>query len=214
MPGKRKRRSVKELREQAAAKAREQEEADKRASQRTYVMQMMSAGRWIPGISQINLAAQWEVPEKLVEQRAKEAGRALRALCKLDEEFKAQARAECIQTFRTIRAYALGRASAPDETRQESIEDGVRTVRIERHERNVAQLLDVALRATSAFGRYTGVEPLSRRIDAESDAHPIDTWSREECIEFLERRKTKRALPESVGVFETIGEDADGGPVH
>lgn len=180
---------------------------------------MMSQGRWIPGVTPIQLANQWGVTQEVVIQLSRRASATLRTLCVMTPEFKKTVEAECLQTFRTIRTFALAKASQSSEQRQESMENGVRTIRIDRAQQNVAPLLDVALRATRALGLYTGVEPDARRAHDDDKAHdPFEGWSREEIEDYASGRRQRRALPQAVGAFETIGEELDDeesdAPVH
>jgi len=188
--GRPKRRSKKKLEESAREKrARETLQAE-RLEQEQMILTTMSQGRWVPGVTPLQLAKQWGVTQNVVVQLSRKASATLRSLSKMTPEFREEVLAECLQTFRTIRAFALSKASVPDE-------------------RNPAPLLDVALRATRALGQYTGVEPDGRRDDDDKTHDPFSGWSRQEIEDYVSGRKARRALPEGVGEFETIGEEVD-----
>lgn len=197
------RRSRAELEERAREKVAADLAAEERDRHRQHILSMMSAGRWVPGVSVGALANQWDKKITYVESRAKDASQTLRTLCKMTPEFKETALAECIQTFRTIRAFALGKASQTEPIRNEKGE----IVQAGRPEAQVAGLLDVALRATRALGQYTGVEP-SQRAPEEDEPDRFHNWSRDELKEYI-AGKNRRALPEAAGAFETIGETVD-----
>jgi hypothetical protein len=97
------------------------------------VLQMMQAGEWNAGSSHLALAQKWGVHPGTVEHVAAEANRLLRHAFRSDPDARAEALAECLTTFRTVRLRMLANGSVA--------------------------AMRVALDAAEAFGRYNGVEP-------------------------------------------------------
>jgi len=171
---------------------------DVNAQRRDAIVRMMSEGRWLPGVSQEQLAEAWGVSPEVVHHRAQEAGRVLRALCTLTDEFKEEVLAEVLTTFRVIRTMAMQKATEKGNT-------------------NPAGSLGVALQATRLFGFYTGVEPAKKTEDVTPKQDPFEGWTPEEVRDFADTgRKPRRALVAlSTGNFGLIGEkpiDTQGEP--
>lgn len=125
------------------------------------IIMLMSTGRWIPGFSEKELAEKHNRSPDRIVHLAVEASRAVRRAVRAGDDFDEMCRAECLTTFRSIRAIAMAKATAQGAT-------------------NVGTVLMAAIHATRMFGFYTGIEPARKTEDVTPNRDPFEGWTREE----------------------------------
>jgi hypothetical protein len=126
------------------------------------IIKLMSTGRYIPGFTHRDLAEKFDCSPDRILHLASEASRAVRRAVRHGVDFEEECRAECLTTFRAIRALAMAHATTPGA-------------------RNVGSCLMAATHATRLFGFYTGIEPARKTEDVTPTHDPFDGWTREEA---------------------------------
>lgn len=150
------------------------------------IVDLMSRGQWLAGVSDKALAKQWACTADNVRKISAEASRLIRARLRDDPAAKAEARAMLLQNFEVIRAKAMAKGDAPS--------------------------LRVALDAMRAYGFYLGIEP-SKRIDVTERHDPFEGWTTDEKLAYSrDGRRPRRAI----GRVAQLGEQREGDepPVH
>jgi hypothetical protein len=148
------------------------------------VVDLMSRGQWLAGVSDKALAKQWRCTADNARKISAEASRLIRARLRDDPAAKAEARAMLLQNFEVIRAKAMAKGDAPS--------------------------LRVALDAMRAYGFYLGIEP-AKRLDVTERADPFEGWTTDEKLAFSRdgrrpRRALARVATEGLGAVEHGGE--------
>lgn len=174
---------------------------------RDHILGMMSRGQWLPGASEDALAERWNITPRAVKERAEEASKLMRMMCRATPEFQESVRAEVLQTFRVIRAMGMRAAAGPEHPGPDATpaQLSAHAEALRRHQ--PAPALAVALQATRLFGFYTGVEPAKKIEDVTPVADPFEGWTLEQKREFAETgKRPKRALAElSAGRYGIAG---------
>jgi hypothetical protein len=133
-----------------------------------HIVDLMSRGQWLAGVSDKALAKQWRCTPDNVRKISAEASRLIRARLRDDPEAKAEARAMLLQNFEVIRAKAMAKGDAPS--------------------------LRVALDAMRAYGFYLGIEP-AKRLDVTERVDQFEGWTTDEKLAFSrDGRRPRRAL--------------------
>lgn len=121
------------------------------------IVDLMSRGQWLAGVSDKMLAKQWHCTAENVRKVSAEASRLIRARLRDTPQAKQEARAMLLQNFEVIRAKAMAKGDAPS--------------------------LRVALDAMRAYGFYLGIEP-AKRLDVTERADPFEGWTTDEKLAY------------------------------
>jgi hypothetical protein len=141
------------------------------------VLDLMSRGSWLSGVSDKMLAKKWGVVPANVRAIAAEANRIIRMRLREDPQAKLELRASLLVNFEAIRAKAMIKGDAPS--------------------------LRVALDALRAIGFYTGIEP-AKRLDIHERHDPFEGWTTEEKLAYSrDGRRPRRAFNQFSGGEET-----------
>ncbi len=137
------------------------------------VVDLMSRGQWLAGVSHKMLAAQWGCTTDNVRKVSAEASRVIRSWLRETPEAKEEARAQLLQNFEVIRAKAMSRGDAHN--------------------------LRVALDALRAYGFYLGIEP-AKQLDVNQRSSTFEGWTVADKLEYSRTgRKPRRALERVMG---------------